>query len=685
MTRNPKLSTTESSKPETLAPSRLGQKSRWHRPEARFSVEWLEDRILLSHGGGGSGPPLQVFVIAASPASADLTSGQGHGGGGSGQGGAPTQQTSAGGPSTSGNSGGPTAAPVAGQASSGTQGSGKPSSNGGGPTVLAPDAQGSSNGSPNGSGSAVIATPVAQSSSGGAPNGSAGGSGTGGPLGPTGPGYPLIPGLGPVLSGDSTAARAPIPVLLPGSDPALAVIPTASAPAVSLVALDPTPQAGTVLASIATPIPPTAPAVVIASTVEAAAIAGTPILPSSVPSPTGPAILATVDAVTAVVTAPSLDPSSVLNSLGASILSTNLVAPDTATPAVGLTVAVSPVSVLTAPPAIATPVAPTAATPIIGNSELSALLATASPAASSSASVVALAVNSTEDSPILPETIPPQTALNATPVIGTTSTQAPVSSFPSLFESSAGASSVVTNLPSFASVGVLASSLSAHADNEAAVTSTPASASAPVSVTTPQNSRVRSLRLPRPRAVLVTSVLDNSEVVSPRSSSSVDAVGAANEMPGELARSLPGGPARDPRLFPRNLSESPALDQTAATLQVPPLVCMPADAPVTPGPGIATTVPIDIGSASESLTVADSVTSNIPAMSSSDLARAWEAAGDWLADLAQIEAAEATEMAARLAPVVLAAGVFLSWGSIYHSTRRIARQRDDELTCLETC
>jgi hypothetical protein len=74
----------------------------------------------------------------------------------------------------------------------------------------------------------------------------------------------------------------------------------------------------------------------------------------------------------------------------------------------------------------------------------------------------------------------------------------------------------------------------------------------------------------------------------------------------------------------------------------------------------------------------------MPALSASNLARAWEAAGDWLADLAKAEAAEASELAANLAPVVLAGGVFLSWGSIYHTTRTAARRREDERLCFET-
>ena len=72
MTRNSHLPTTESIIMKALAPWNLGQKSRWQRQVPCYPVEWLEDRILLSHGGGGSDHGLPLLAIATSPAIADL-------------------------------------------------------------------------------------------------------------------------------------------------------------------------------------------------------------------------------------------------------------------------------------------------------------------------------------------------------------------------------------------------------------------------------------------------------------------------------------------------------------------------------------------------------------------------------------------------------------------------------------
>jgi hypothetical protein len=77
------------------------------------------------------------------------------------------------------------------------------------------------------------------------------------------------------------------------------------------------------------------------------------------------------------------------------------------------------------------------------------------------------------------------------------------------------------------------------------------------------------------------------------------------------------------------------------------------------------------------------VTDGTPALSQAELARAWEAAGDWLADLAKIEAGEAAELARFLAPVLFAGGVGLAWGSIHHSTRTSVLNHEDELIIAE--
>ena len=74
-----------------------------------------------------------------------------------------------------------------------------------------------------------------------------------------------------------------------------------------------------------------------------------------------------------------------------------------------------------------------------------------------------------------------------------------------------------------------------------------------------------------------------------------------------------------------------------------------------------------------------------PVVNRADLTRAWEAAGDWLAELVATEVGKAEELARSLAPILFAAGVSLSWGSIYHSTRPVARDRDDELNTVVVC
>jgi hypothetical protein len=71
--------------------------------------------------------------------------------------------------------------------------------------------------------------------------------------------------------------------------------------------------------------------------------------------------------------------------------------------------------------------------------------------------------------------------------------------------------------------------------------------------------------------------------------------------------------------------------------------------------------------------------------STADIARSWEVAGDWLADLVKIEAGEATELGRRLAPALFAAGICLAWGNYYHSSRTNPREQDEEITSSELC
>jgi hypothetical protein len=100
-------------------------------------------------------------------------------------------------------------------------------------------------------------------------------------------------------------------------------------------------------------------------------------------------------------------------------------------------------------------------------------------------------------------------------------------------------------------------------------------------------------------------------------------------------------------------------------------------------PAISIPVRIDIASSVAGPTIPGSVTDGTLALGRAELARAWEAAGDWLADLAKIEAGEAAELARSLAPILVAGGVGLAWGSIHHSTRTSVREREDELLLAE--
>jgi len=82
--------------------------------------------------------------------------------------------------------------------------------------------------------------------------------------------------------------------------------------------------------------------------------------------------------------------------------------------------------------------------------------------------------------------------------------------------------------------------------------------------------------------------------------------------------------------------------------------------------------------------LADGITPG-PSMTNSELVegtpnivRAWEQAGDWLADLARIKVAEAAEMAQRLSTAFVAAGVLLAWGNHHYCSRAGATGRDEE-------
>jgi hypothetical protein len=104
----------------------------------------------------------------------------------------------------------------------------------------------------------------------------------------------------------------------------------------------------------------------------------------------------------------------------------------------------------------------------------------------------------------------------------------------------------------------------------------------------------------------------------------------------------------------------------------------PQNLPATPA-----TLP---GEASGAPAAFESLASTRPAeVSSLDIARSWEAAGDWLSDLVKIEAGEAAELARRLAPALFAAGICLAWGNALHTSRTPGRDEDDEFATATLC
>jgi hypothetical protein len=96
------------------------------------------------------------------------------------------------------------------------------------------------------------------------------------------------------------------------------------------------------------------------------------------------------------------------------------------------------------------------------------------------------------------------------------------------------------------------------------------------------------------------------------------------------------------------------------------------------GPAVSTTVRSGLAPDVDGSRIAGSPAKSDPAVSPADLARAWEAAGDWLADLVEIEAGKAADRAQHLAPLFLAAGICVAWGNYSHSARSIHREQDEE-------
>ena len=72
-------------------------------------------------------------------------------------------------------------------------------------------------------------------------------------------------------------------------------------------------------------------------------------------------------------------------------------------------------------------------------------------------------------------------------------------------------------------------------------------------------------------------------------------------------------------------------------------------------------------------------------MDPAEIARGWDVAGDWLADLVTIEAEEEAELARQLAPVLFAAGVSSPGAPSIIPPGAIPRGRDEERIASEAC
>ncbi len=226
MTRNSKTPATASDRLSLLALGRAPSRLRSHWRGSGFSLECLEGRILLSQGiDHQTGRSVPAIVTTAAPAPTVV---HGHDDNSS--------------PSETGAVS--AAAPVAPD-----------------PTAIT-DSE--ALGSDLSTGADVGSDPSALSP------------GTGGSLGVDGIGYPIIPSLGPVVSGSGGPTREPSPVLLPGPEPVLVALPTTpvstAMPApVAVVSANPTTSTDTLVTVDPTtaPVAPSAPSTTIPSPVPA--------------------------------------------------------------------------------------------------------------------------------------------------------------------------------------------------------------------------------------------------------------------------------------------------------------------------------------------------------------------------------------------------------------------------------
>jgi hypothetical protein len=183
-----------------------------------------------------------------------------------------------------------------------------------------------------------------------------------------------------------------------------------------------------------------------------------------------------------------------------------------------------------------------------------------------------------------------------------------------------------------------------------------------------------------PSNAIESSTLDASrgttEAIASVLSHSPDAIAAASDPASEWVAPSPGGLALDLHLGPLSLREGSAPDGASTNAGFAPVGRVPTDCP--DGPAVSTVVRGGLASAGDGSTIAGSPAKGDPAAGPADLARAWDAAGDWLADLVAIELGKAADRAQHLAPLFLAAGICVAWGNYSHSARSSHRERDEE-------
>ena len=575
----------------------------------------------MSRGSGGGSDPLQQ-AVALNAASNNVDPMNNHGGGGSdhNQGEPPTGQESRSTVSLKfGSPGGPSLVATTGDGIPGSpaQAPGGSTPGASGATAIVNTESGENGGIlPSGSGSTAN---VNTESSGEVGSSSIGA----GSRGISGPGYPIIPGTGPALRGDATLPREPIPVLLPGPEPALALIPTsASAPE------------------------------------------STSSGPASVPS-----LVSTTPA------SPVM-----LTSSATPMLPGTLAAPDTAT--------VYDVGALATPVPAAVPadfVPSTVSGPaqLANETKLMSDVAAMFPVASSTETAGATVIVVPAVSPTLEVTIVSVMEIKATAVTGTVSTESAATESPDPLVSIYGTGTPGLSLHSTVSGTVMATTLLTLATGESASPSGRATAIGSGAPTTASSLTGGDNLVPTqlPSTAVVESpefgaLRGTTEAVASARPGSPDALKATSNPASGWVTSYPTGLSPNLHLGSPTSWMRSAPDRASTDAVSDPGGLIASDSPN--GNVVSTTFWSDLAPTGDGSPKTGSPAKGDPTVNPADVARAWEGAGDWLADLVETEAGAAADRADQLALLFLAAGICVAWGNYSHCTRSIDREPDEE-------